>query len=61
MTVRVQPFSTKSNDLICLLLIGHASIDRITAHADILSFNRSTVTSSEATPATFPNTAVKAR
>ena len=55
-----QPFSTKSRELNCLLLIGHASRP-YNSTGSHLTFNSFTVTSSEATPATFPNTALKAR
>jgi len=57
-----QPISTptKSNDLNCLLLIGHAS-KPYNSTGRYLTFNSSTVTSSEATPATFSNTALKPR
>jgi len=46
-----QPFSTKSSDLNCLLLIGHASRPYNSTGRHLI-FNSSTVTSSEATPAT---------
>ena len=54
------PFSAKSNDLYCLLLMGHHSrpYNKTGKH---LTFNSYTVTSSDAAPATFQNTALKAR
>ena len=55
-----QPFSTKSSELNCLLLIGHASRP-YNSTGRHLTFNSSTVTFSEATPATFLNTALKAK
>jgi len=55
-----QLFSTKFSDLHCLLVIGHAS-RTYNSTGRHLTFNCSTVTSSEATPATVPNTALKAR
>ena len=55
------PFSAKSNDMYCLLLMGHDSRPYNNTCKHFKTFNSSTVTSSDAAPATFLNTALNAR